>query len=79
MDPKEYRKVFRSALSLIRDLEKASGATFPLLSAFELAYEAEMESTEALQLEVAELTEKVGKLTDQLDELRSAGDDLFHE
>jgi hypothetical protein len=62
MDPKEYRRIFRRALGLLRDLEKGSGATFPILVEFEAAYEAECDATEALEREVAMLQERVREL-----------------
>jgi hypothetical protein len=66
MDPKEYRKAFRAVMGLLRGIEKASGAVFPILTEFEKAYDAEYESTQALQLEVSELVSKFGQAKDTL-------------
>jgi hypothetical protein len=63
MDPKEYRRVFRDVMGFLRSVEKAIGvgASFSLLARMELAYDAERDSTEALQAEVANLTRALNK------------------
>jgi hypothetical protein len=70
MDPKEYRRIFRRAQFYMRDIIQAASreplAASKLLEDFELAYEAECDSTEALQCEVAVLTERVQELKTRL-------------